>query len=144
MNFWQEKKKLKKLKTEWNRPKISYVMERRDRLWHRFSFIYGVGEIDQARKQLEHVCQHYPNHGKAHFRLPVIENEDSNSFSKALEHFKKAHQNARHKSDILYERAELHHLMCHLDQYTRDKRRAIMVENVKTTENLSSDFYEVS
>ena len=82
------------------------------------------------------MLRYQKNHTRALFRLGLIESENDNSESGALDYLTRAHESARHRADIVYERGELHHRMGNLDASLHDKRLALQLQG--SSENFSA------
>ena len=105
--------------------------------------LYASGDVEGAKKALGRVIELDSNHERAHFQLAMMLSQDDGSNQEALNSFTTAHKKAPHKFDILYERAELHYRMGHLETCISDKRKAIMAENASDNATLTSSYFEV-
>jgi tetratricopeptide (TPR) repeat protein len=104
---------------------------------------YARGEIEPAKSKLREALSHEENHTRALFRLGMMESQNEDLYSKALGNLTKAHELTPHKSDILYERGELHHKMGHLDACVRDKRLALQLERTDLNSSAIKHYCEV-
>ncbi len=104
---------------------------------------YAVENIKTAEDELKNALKYDKNHTKALFRLGLIESQNNDSQSEALTYLTRAHKSAPHKSDILYERGELHHKMGQLDACIHDKRLALQLERTDADLSETKSYYKV-
>ena len=104
---------------------------------------YALKDIPTARANLEAVLSENQNHPRALFRLGMLESQDSECLPNAVKNLTKAHLLTPHKSDILYERAELQYRLGHIDSCINDKQRALQLERSSASSTSNTSFYEV-
>lgn len=104
---------------------------------------YALGDIDAANKDFGEVLTLDKNHTRTLFRLGMIQSQNDELQLKALEYLTQAHQLTPHRSDILYERGELHYNMGQLDACIRDKQLALQLEHTSTDLSVLKDYCKV-
>lgn len=104
---------------------------------------YALGDIESAKEELRHVLKYNQKHARALFWLGLIESQNNDSPSEALNYLTSAHKLTPHKSDILYERGEVHHKMGHLDACVHDKQLALQLQRTDTDASTMRHYYEV-
>ncbi|CAF1174970.1 unnamed protein product [Adineta ricciae] len=103
---------------------------------------YASGKVDLAKKMFEDILKQDGSYTKALFRLGMLHSHDDDGHSQALYYLTRTHQLVPHRSDILYERGELHYKMGELNACIRDKRLALQLERMDTDLSTLKHYYE--
>ena len=104
---------------------------------------YALKDVATARAKFKAVISQDSNHTRALFRLGMIESQDSKCLPDAVRYLTEAHSLTPHKSDILYERADLQYRLGHLDACINDKQRALQLERSSASSTSTKSCYEV-
>ncbi|CAF2636919.1 unnamed protein product [Rotaria sp. Silwood2] len=103
----------------------------------------ALNQCELAKEKLRSALTLDKNYTRALFRLGMMESENPDLQPEALDYLTKAHEQAPHKSDILYVRGEVHYKMGQIGACIRDKQLALQLEHREFDLAAMKHYYEI-
>ncbi|CAF2848691.1 unnamed protein product [Rotaria sp. Silwood2] len=103
----------------------------------------ALDQKELAKENLRSVLNIDKNYTRALFRLGIMDSENDDLQTEALNNLTKAHEQTPHKSDILYVRGKVYYKMGQIRACVNDKRLAFQLENANIDSATMKHYFEV-